>query len=68
LAIEWGIFITFFIGYGCSSIPGATSFRLAWGLQFGPRVLLMVGLPFLPESPRWFAKVDRTKEAITTLA
>ncbi|PKX89748.1 MFS general substrate transporter [Aspergillus novofumigatus IBT 16806] len=58
----------FFIGYGCSFIPGATSFRLAWGLQFVPSVLLMVGLPFLPESPRWLAKVDRTEEAITTLA
>ena len=28
----------------------------------------MLGLPFLPESPRWLAKVDRTDEAIFTLA
>ncbi|KAJ5103858.1 sugar transporter [Penicillium argentinense] len=68
LAIEWGIFIMFFIGYGCSFIPGPPSFRLAWGLQFVPCVILMIGLPFLPESPRWLAKVDRTEEAITTLA
>lgn len=58
----------FFIGYGCSFGPGATSFRLAWGLQFVPCVILMIGLPFLPRSPRWLAKVDRTEEAITTLA
>ncbi|KAL2215417.1 sugar transporter [Thermoascus aurantiacus ATCC 26904] len=68
LAIEWGIFIMFFIGYGCSFIPGPASFRTAWGLQFVPCVLLMLGLPFLPRSPRWLAKVDRSEEAITTLA
>lgn len=37
-------------------------------MQFVPCVFLMVGLPFLPRSPRWLAKVDRTEEAISTLA
>ncbi|KAL1984485.1 hypothetical protein VTN96DRAFT_9084 [Rasamsonia emersonii] len=68
LAIEWGILIMFFIGYGCSTIPGPASFRTAWGIQYIPCVLLMMGLPFLPRSPRWLAKVDRTEEAIQTLA
>ncbi|KAH9865693.1 hypothetical protein J1614_009280 [Plenodomus biglobosus] len=69
LAIEWGILIMFFIGYGCSFIPGATaSFRTAWGMQLVPCVLFLIGLPFLPESPRWLAKVDRTEEAIFVLA
>ncbi|KAF2146382.1 uncharacterized protein K452DRAFT_341028 [Aplosporella prunicola CBS 121167] len=68
LAIEWGILIMYFAGYGCSFIDGTASFRTAWGIQFIPCVFLMVGLPFLPESPRWFAKVDRTEEAIHTLA
>lgn len=68
LAIEWGIFIMFFVGYGCSFIPGPSSFRLAWGLQYVPCVILMAGLPFLPRSPRWLAKVDRAEEAIHTLA
>jgi hypothetical protein len=37
-------------------------------MQFVPAVFLMVGLPFLPESPRWLAKVDRTEQAIHVLA
>ncbi|KAF7190459.1 High-affinity glucose transporter [Pseudocercospora fuligena] len=68
LAIEWGILIMYFIGYGCSFIPGPASFRTAWAMQFVPCVLLMIGLPFLPESPRWLAKKDRGEEAIEILA
>ncbi len=41
-AIEWGIFIMYFVGYGCSFIPGKTaSFRTAWGIQFIPAFFLM---------------------------
>jgi len=68
LAIEWGVFIMFFVGYGCSFIAGEASFRTAWGIQFVPAVLLMAGCPFLPRSPRWLAKVGKTEEAIFTLA
>ena len=68
LAIEWGVLIMYFIGYGCSFISGTASFRTAWGIQFVPAVLLMLGIPFLPRSPRWLAKVGRDKEAIENLA
>ena len=68
LAIEWGIFIMFFVGYGCSFIAGPASFRTAWGIQFVPAVCLMLGIPFLPRSPRWLAKVGRTKQAVEVLA
>ncbi|KAL2685565.1 hypothetical protein Neosp_006665 [[Neocosmospora] mangrovei] len=60
--------IEYFIGYGCGFIPGTASFRTAWGTQFIPCVVLMIGLPFLPRSPRWLAKVGREEEAIQTLA
>ncbi|KAI1434521.1 general substrate transporter [Xylaria sp. CBS 124048] len=68
LAIEWGIFIMYFASYGCGFIEGTASFRTAWGLQFIPAVVLLIGLPFLPRSPRWLAKVGREEEAIQTLA
>ena len=71
LAIEFGILIMFFIGYGCSFIGddySTGSFRTAFGLQYIPAILLLIGLPFLPRSPRWLAKVGRTDEAIDILA
>ena len=68
LAIEFGILIMYFIGYGCASIEGPAAFRTAWGTQFIPCFFLILGLPFLPRSPRWLAKVGRDKEAIETLA
>ena len=71
LAIEFGILIMFFIGYGCNFIgtPESTaSFRTAWGIQFVPAAILLAGLPFLPRSPRWLAKVGRNEEAIDILA
>ncbi|EMC95622.1 hypothetical protein BAUCODRAFT_122930 [Baudoinia panamericana UAMH 10762] len=68
LTIEVGILLMFFIGYGCSFIPGPAAFRTAWGIQFVPCFVLICGLPFLPRSPRWLAKVGRTEEAVTILA
>jgi sugar porter (SP) family MFS transporter len=68
LAIEWGIFIMFFVGYGCSFIEGTASFRTAWGIQLVPAIFLMAGLPFLPRSPRWLAKVGRMEEGLNIMA
>ncbi|KAI1819108.1 high-affinity glucose transporter [Xylaria intraflava] len=62
-AITWGIAIMFFICYGCSFIQGDAAFRLPWGLQAIPAVLLYLGLCVLPESPRWLAKKDRWEQA-----
>ena len=56
------------IGYGCSFMKGPASFRTARGIQYVPCVLLILGLPFVPESPRWLAKKDRVDEAIHNLA
>ncbi|KAI0894314.1 general substrate transporter [Annulohypoxylon nitens] len=68
ISIQVGIILMFFMGYGCTFIPGPASFRTAWSLQFIPCVVLLCGLPFLPRSPRWLAKVDRGEEAVHILA
>ncbi|KAH9892377.1 general substrate transporter [Xylariomycetidae sp. FL2044] len=67
-AITWGIAIMFFICYGSFYIDGDAAFRLPWGLQMIPAILLYLGLIILPESPRWLAKKDRWEEAKDVLA
>jgi hypothetical protein len=49
----------FFICYGGSFLSGTAAFRMPWGLQMIPAVILFFGLMVLPESPRWLAKKDR---------
>jgi MFS family permease len=75
-AITWGIFIQYFIQYGSSKLgPGPYSpeqstwaFRIPWAVQCLPAALLLVGLFFLPNTPRWLASQDRWEEAIKVLA
>lgn len=68
-AITWGIMIMFYISYGCSKIDGTAAFRIPWGVQMVPAILLFIGMCFLPESPRWLARKDRWEDchAVLTL-
>lgn len=67
-SVTIGIMILFFIGYGCHFINGAAAFRVTWGLQIVPGLVLLVGLFFVPESPRWLANHDRWDETRTIVA
>lgn len=67
LAITFGIMVMFYISFGCSYINGVGSFRLAWGLQMIPGIVLFVGVHFLPESPRWLANHGKLEEAVEIL-
>lgn len=75
-AITWGILIQYFIQYGASWVGGGpndpnqptSAFRIPWGVQIVPAVILFFGLYFLPKSPRWLASKDRWEEAIQVMA
>ncbi|KKZ61407.1 hypothetical protein EMCG_03963 [[Emmonsia] crescens] len=66
-AITWGIMIMFYISYGTSKVDGPAGFRIAWGLQMIPAILLFFGLIPLPESPRWLARKDRWEDCLAVL-
>lgn len=55
-SVTLGILIMFYISYGLHFVNGTASFRIAWGLQIVPGLVLILGLFFIPESPRWMAK------------
>lgn len=75
-AITWGILIQYFIQYGASWVGGGpdnpnqptSAFRIPWGVQIVPAVILFFGMFFLPRSPRWLASKDRWEEAIQVMA
>src|ERR1700712_1416935 len=75
-AITWGILIQYFIQYGAWWIGGGptdpnkptAAFRIPWGIQIFPAVILFWGMFLLPRSPRWLASKDRWDEAIAVMA
>ena len=67
-SITWGILIQYFIQFGCSYIDGVASFRIPWGLQMIPAIVLAIGMLWFPESPRWLVDHDREDEALEILA
>ncbi|KAJ5081281.1 Major facilitator superfamily domain general substrate transporter [Penicillium alfredii] len=68
-AIEWGILIMYLIAYGCAvGVSGPAAFRVCWGVQAVPGLILLIALFFFPESPRWLASKERWEEALETLA
>ena len=62
-SITWGILIQYFIQFGCSYIDGDASFRIPWGLQVVPAVVLSIGMLAFPESPRWL--IDHHRYALS---
>lgn len=53
----------YLISYGCSqTISTPSAFRIAWGVQGVPAIVLFVILFFFPESPRWLGQHERWEE------
>lgn len=72
-AITWGICIFYYISLGCSYAADqdgrhTITWRLCWGLQMIPAVLMLFLIPFMPRSPRWLASKGRYDEARQVLA
>lgn len=62
-SVTLGILVMFLIGYGMSHVDGKASFRVSWGIQMVPGLVLLTGLFFIPESPRWLAKQGYWEDA-----
>ncbi|KAI3614247.1 quinate permease [Moniliophthora roreri] len=62
--------IGFWINYGASkNIPeGRTQWLVAFSVQLIPGGLLLLGTPFLSESPRFLVSRDRNQQAVVSLS
>ncbi|PMD28902.1 general substrate transporter [Hyaloscypha variabilis F] len=62
-----GLAVAFWVGYAVSHWAGKTGFdegwRLSVAIQFIPALFFVIGLPFVPDTPRWLLEKNRTEEA-----
>jgi SP family galactose:H+ symporter-like MFS transporter len=65
LFITVGIMSSYFINYAFVHIEGSWRWMFLIGIL--PAILLGIGMIFLPESPRWLVKQNKTEKARNTL-
>ncbi|KAF2090704.1 MFS quinate transporter-like protein QutD [Saccharata proteae CBS 121410] len=66
-----GIMLSYFVNYGISqniSGDGSAKWRIPFGLQMLPGALLLMGIVFQNESPRWLVEKNKLHEAKRALA
>lgn len=66
-----GIMISYFVNYGVNkSVPStsAAQWRIPFALQMLPGVLLLIGIMFQNESPRWLVEKNKIDQARRALA
>ncbi len=72
-SITWGILLQYFVEFGCSYINGQASFRIPWGLQMIPAIILSLGMIMFPEvrittSPYYLPIADHIRILESSLA
>lgn len=72
LVMTWQLWTAFGIFLGtCANLVVVDTGKIAWRLQLGsafiPAVPLLIGIYLCPESPRWYIKKRRYKEAFKSL-
>lgn len=63
-----GAIVAAWTTFGTFRIESTASWRIPSALQGLPSVIQLLGLYFVPESPRWLASKDRNEEALAFLA
>ena len=64
-----GFIVSTWVGYGSSKVPPTSSFSWRFPLAFQcvPCLILICGMMFFPESPRYLCETDRADDALVVL-
>jgi MFS transporter, SP family, sugar:H+ symporter len=68
LFITFGILVAYAISIGTRAIGGSGAWRTVVGIGIAWPLVLMVGMQFMPESPRWLTRQGREEDAKISLA
>ncbi|TEA19548.1 putative quinate permease [Colletotrichum sidae] len=69
LFIVMGIFLAYWINYGCvQNVSGTAIYMIPLVIQGAPPLLLMISMFLCNESPRHLAKQDKWEEALSVLS
>ncbi|KAH6899518.1 general substrate transporter [Coprinopsis sp. MPI-PUGE-AT-0042] len=68
LFITAGILVAYVVSIATRNVPGQGSWKIVVGLGFLWAVMLIVGILFMPESPRWLATRGRRDKAVEAVA
>lgn len=66
--IAIGLLVAYWVQYAALNINGNAAWRMCFGLQLIPGLLVGVIIFFRPESPRWLFHHDYTEQALQVLA
>ena len=66
IAMTGGIMVAFWVSYGLKSTQ--YGWRYTLGAQCLPAIVLLIGIVFLPHSPRWLVQQGREHEALSVLS
>ncbi|CAE6399040.1 unnamed protein product [Rhizoctonia solani] len=65
--IGMGFLVANWVGYGCQYLDNNAQWRVPLAIQVAPAVLLLLGMFFLPFSPRWLVEKGRNEEALKVI-
>ena len=63
LMVTFAIFLGYCANYGTKSYDNSVQWRVPLGLCFAWAIIMVVGMCFVPESPRFLVKVGRVEDA-----
>ncbi|KAA8917508.1 hypothetical protein TRICI_000374 [Trichomonascus ciferrii] len=67
LFVTLGIFIGYCVCYGTNERTDTGAWRIPLGLTFLWALILLIGVAFMPESPRYLLSKDRVDEALKSM-
>ncbi|KAH7122002.1 general substrate transporter, partial [Dactylonectria estremocensis] len=65
--VGFGFAAANWVGFGCSYAFGQFQWRFPLAFQCLPAIIVLIGIYFLPYSPRWLLENDRDDEALVVI-